>query len=75
MERNRCAGCKYYRRLGNDHAMCCNYLLDTGRRRERDGDECLSYEPKRKKRVSGSAPKTARRKAAEPGGGSRIVRA
>ena len=75
MEKNRCTGCKYYRHLGNSNEMFCNYLLDNRRRRERDGDECLSYEPKRKKRVSSSPPKTARRKAAEPGGGVGIVRA
>ena len=76
MEKNRCAGCKYWRRMGGGESfMACHHLLDTQHRRETDEDNCLSYEPKRKKRVSSSPPKTARRKAAEPGGGSRIVRA
>lgn len=48
--------------------MACHHLLDTRHRREMDGDNCLSYEPKREKRVPGSPPKTARRKATKPSG-------
>lgn len=71
-----CSDCIYWRAAGGaGMENCCHCLLDTGLRRVRDGDRCLSYEPKRKKRVSSSPPKTARRKAAEPGGGVRAMRA
>ena len=65
---SQCSGCKYYRTMGCAHLRFCDYLSQVGHRRERDGDKCLSYEPKRKKRVPGSPPKTARRKAAKPSG-------
>ena len=51
MSKAKCAGCKYWRKLGSSEStqnMACHHLLDTRHRREMDGDNCLSYEPKRK---------------------------
>ena len=64
MEKNRCAGCKYYRpeySASQKGPRMCHYLLDNKRMRERNGDECLSYEPKRKKRVPGKAKKAEKK--------------
>lgn len=49
---NHCDGCIYWR-WGFDGGNCCHHLLYTGKRRLRDGDKCLSYEPKKKKRKRG----------------------
>lgn len=57
MEKNRCAGCKYYRPeySGSQKGpRICHYMLDNKRMRKRDGDNCLSYAPKRKKRLDKS---------------------
>ena len=51
MEKNRCAGCKYYRpeySASKKGPRMCHYLLDNGHGRVKDGDNCLSYAPKRK---------------------------
>lgn len=39
-----CRGCSYWRKITGtgDAACCCHYLQYTGKRRERDGDRCLS---------------------------------
>lgn len=39
-----CYGCSYWRRISGMDGVshCCHYLLLTGKRRERDGDRCLS---------------------------------
>ena len=47
MAKNKCEGCIYWKYIGGDRA--CHYLLETEKRRVRDGDMCLSYEPKKKK--------------------------
>lgn len=57
MEKNRCAGCKYYRPEYSSSVKgprMCHYLLDNGHGRARDGDNCLSYAPKRKNRLDKS---------------------
>lgn len=43
--------CKYYRYIyESSHGMkCCHYLLQTHHARKRDGERCLSYEPKAEK--------------------------
>ena len=51
MEKNQCSGCIYWKYIGGDRA--CHYLLETEKRRVRDGDKCLSYEPKKKRRKRG----------------------
>lgn len=51
MAKNQCEGCIYWKYIGGDRA--CHYLLETEKRRVRDGDRCLSYEPKKKKRKRG----------------------
>lgn len=51
---NRCAGCKYYRPEYSSSVKgprMCHYLLDNGHGRARDGDNCLSYVPKRKNKL------------------------
>lgn len=50
MENADCKGCAYWRYPGD--GKCCHYMIYTSKRRVRDGDRCLSYEPKRKKRTS-----------------------
>ena len=46
-----CSGCIYWRAAGGAGLEnCCHCLLDTGKRRVRDGDKCLSYEEKKRKR-------------------------
>lgn len=44
-QNNPCFGCSYWQRIsGMDRVShCCHYLLLTGKRRERDGDRCLSW--------------------------------
>ena len=40
-----CYGCVYWRGISNTYPgkdRCCHHLLDTGKRRERNGDRCLS---------------------------------
>ena len=54
MEKNRCAGCKYYRPEYSSSVKgprMCHYLLDNGHGRARDGYNCLSYVPKRKNKL------------------------
>lgn len=54
MAKNQCEGCIYWKYIGGDRA--CHYLLDTGKRRVRDGDGCLSYErrvPRKAKKAAG----------------------
>ena len=41
----RCVGCTYWRPIAPtavSSIKCCHHLLDTGKRREVDGDICLS---------------------------------
>lgn len=57
MEKSRCAGCKYYRPEYSSSVKgprMCHYLLDNGHGRARDGDNCLSYVPKRKNKLDKS---------------------
>ena len=51
MGKKQCNGCIYWKYIGGDRA--CHYLLETEKRRVRDGEKCLSYEPKKKKRKRG----------------------
>lgn len=47
---NQCIGCVYYRLLSSNNVtglMACHYILCTRKRRERDGEKCRSYQPKR----------------------------
>ena len=47
-----CEGCVYYRpfnRAGSEKLFCCHYLLDNGKRREKNGDICLSRSEEREK--------------------------
>jgi len=39
-----CEGCAHHRPFARAYAQekCCHFLLDTGRRREMNGDICLS---------------------------------
>lgn len=48
-----CEGCVYWRGLSPTNASegkCCHHLLDTGKRRERFGDMCLSKKEGKYKR-------------------------
>ena len=45
-DRKRCRRCRYYTR--NDDV--CNFMLDTGMKRQHDGDICYSYERARSSR-------------------------
>ena len=51
MAKSQCEDCIYWKYIGGDRA--CHYLLETKKRRVRDGDKCLSYEPKKKRRKRG----------------------
>lgn len=46
-----CSTCKYYRYIYESSCgmKCCHYLLQTNHARKRDGERCLSYEPKAEK--------------------------
>ena len=48
-----CDGCMYWRDVyvsGKGGEKCCHHLLDTGKRRERIGDVCLSKKEGKHKR-------------------------
>ena len=50
MEKKQCNGCIYWRAAGGAGLEnCCHCLLDTGKRRVRDGEKCLSYTPDNRK--------------------------
>ena len=47
-----CEGCVYHRPFNRGYSediRCCHYLLETGRRREKNGDICLSRSEEREK--------------------------
>lgn len=46
-----CEGCVYHRRLDSE-LLCCHYLLDTGKRREKNGDVCLSRSEEREEKTA-----------------------
>ena len=41
MAKSQCEDCIYWKYIGGDRA--CHYLLETEKRRVRDGEKCLSY--------------------------------
>ena len=46
-----CRGCIHWRAAGGAGLEnCCHCLLDTGKRRVRDGEKCLSYTSDNRKR-------------------------
>ena len=48
-----CKGCVHLANLGSTYYSCCNYLLDTGRRRPCRADQCREmgvYQSRSKKR-------------------------
>lgn len=49
MNTERCRGCVYWKSLNGGPGECskaCHYLLETGLRREREGDRCLCRKAK-----------------------------
>jgi len=47
-KKNHCAGCRYWRRLGNSgYLHACHYLLDTGHSRRCKVAECDKKEARR----------------------------
>lgn len=53
MDTKQCSGCWYWRGANGDKSQCfkfCHYMVLTGKRRERDGDKCLSRTTQRQKR-------------------------
>lgn len=58
-ETRQCEDCVYWRPLSwsANAGSCCNYLLDTHRMRQRDGEQCLSRKPRQmKKTAQGPVP-------------------
>ena len=58
MNREQCRRCVHFKTLTMGNSIqACHYMLDTGMRRDREGDKCLSRETKREaKRRSFDAP-------------------
>lgn len=49
----KCEGCWYWKPLGGTGGtLCCTYMVMHGKRRERDGDKCLSRTTEEPKRVA-----------------------